>query len=204
MRFLSLMLALTLVCLPVTGNAQQQRNGLSLGIGIGRFVPLQPLASDEGNPVDYKLADAGLTVVAIDYWLTRSFATRLSYQWLTTDLVEPDQPSFARIRSGYLGVVVAPVQIGNRARPYAVLGGGFRYYDVNSFVGGSDVIWDIAPKQTRLAGYGAVGSTLRIGRAALVPEAGIFINPFEHYYQCFNCAKRDTQLDLLLSLKFQI
>jgi hypothetical protein len=210
MRFPSLLAALILMLLPASGPAQQSRNRLALGIGVGRFVPLQPLATADGRTLEYKLDDAGATVASLDFWLTRSLATRLSYQWLTTDLAEPDQPSFARIRSGYAGLVLAPVQVGPSARPYAVLGGGFRYYDVNTLVVDSAVVgpagaWDIAPKQTRVTGYGGLGSNLRIGRVELVPEAGVFFNPFRHHYPCNGCSdQRDTQLDLLLSIRLQL
>ena len=210
MRILSLIIVLSALMLPESGAAQQPRNRWALGIGIGRFIPLQPLATADGRPIDYKLDNAGLTVVALDYWLSNAIGTRVSYQWLTTDLAEPETPSFARIRSGYAGFVLAPVQVTRFTRPYAVLGAGFRYYDVNSFLTDSTVIgnntpWDIAPTQTRLSGFGGIGSTIRIGRAQLVPEAGVFFNQFRHNYPCNGCDdQRDSQMDLLLSLRFQL
>ncbi len=210
MRLLSLLLAAAVTFVPATGLAQQQRNRLAIGIGIGRLVPLQPVATAAGHTVQYKLDDASATVLSLDYWFKPWLATRVSYQWLTTDLAEPDQPSFARIRSGYLGLVLAPVQIGLRARPYAVLGAGLRRYDVNSIlidstVAGPNSAWDIAPTQNRVAGYGGVGSNLRIGRAELVPEAGIFFNQFRHNFPCNGCSgQRDSQIDALLSIRFQL
>jgi hypothetical protein len=196
--------------MPARGAAQRgggQRNRVALGIGIGRFIPLNDLATATGRSEVYKLDDSGLTVAAIDYWFTPAIATRISYQWLTSDLATPDQPSFARIRSGYLGVVLAPVAISQFTRPYLVLGGGFRYMDVNSFVVDpiTEDAWDIAPTQYRLGGYAGLGTNIRIRRAELVPEAGVFINEFRHNFPCNGCSgQKSTVMDLLLSINFQL
>jgi hypothetical protein len=204
MRFRFTIVMLALVFVPQLVSAQGRRNGggMRIGIGVGRFVPLEPLATADGNPTEYRFADGGATILAVDYWFNRWIGTRLSHQWARPELEEPEGPSFVRLRSGYLAALLAPVQIGRTARPYLTMGGGYRRYDVNAPVSDGTDVWNIAGLQNRLAAFAGAGVTLRLGRFQIAPEAGTFINTFRHQFPCQGCSdQKNRQLDMLLSLQ---
>lgn len=190
-------LAVLLSLSPIDLSAQTQSRWV-LGIGFGRQFPQRPVMSTEGSQPDHTLDDASAPVVGIDYWFTRMFGARLAYQWVRTDVGEPDIPSFARIYSLYSGLIFSPGTIAQRARPYLIAGGGARRYDVNAILPSSTGDFDIAPTQIKLAGYGGLGLGVRIAGLEVVPEAGYFVNSFEP-----NRGTAPTQLDLVLSLKIQ-
>ncbi|MGH7471008.1 MAG: hypothetical protein ACRENP_23920 [Longimicrobiales bacterium] len=203
-RWTGLLLFAALILPSHTVSAQSGR-GLALGFGLGRFVPLNALATADGEAVEYKLKGAGASFIAIDYWYTRWLGTRLAYQWVRPEMAEPEGPSYARLYSGQLAALIAPVQIGRRAKPFLIAGAGLRRYDVNALVTSGDIVWDIAPRQNRVAGYGGAGVIVRAGSTQILPEVGAFTNSFRHQFPCQNCSdQRDGQLDLLLTLQIQI
>jgi hypothetical protein len=202
MRYLSALLLVVLL-LPAE-SAAQRRNRLGLGLGLARFIPLQPLATDDTDPTEYELDAAGITSVNLDYWWKSWLATRLSYQWFNTDLAKPEGASFAKMRSGYAGVLLAPIQVGRQTRPYLTLGGGYRRYDVGAFITRGGAVWALAPRQTRLAGFVGVGSDVRIARVSLHPEAGVFFNEFRHRLECSGCSAKNSQADLVIGLQLQL
>ncbi|MGH7460521.1 MAG: outer membrane beta-barrel protein, partial [Longimicrobiales bacterium] len=133
LRLLAVVMLAAVAAAPLPLAAQRGDRGLSLGLGVGRIVPLQPLASTD-VPVDYELDDAGAAILAVDYWFTGWVGMRLSYQWVRTNMAEPDGPSSARIWSGYGALLLSPFAITRGVRPYFALGPGMRRYDVNAVV----------------------------------------------------------------------
>ena len=194
----SLLLA---VASPATAQRRQQR--LVIGFGLGRVIPLNPITPGE----EYKLNDAGATIITVDYWFVPAVAARLSYESTRGRLAVPEQDSFAKIWTSYLGVLLAPVSVGARPRPYLVLGGGVRHYDVNAAVEppGGGPTWDISPTQYRLAGYAGAGGTVTIKRVSLVPEVGFFVNDLRHNFPCNGCSGQvSRQVDLQVSVNLQL
>jgi hypothetical protein len=198
------LLLLIAVLLPVSAGAQNNA-GVAIGVGLGRLLPVEPLATADGQDTEYRLAGAATSVFGLEFWPRDWYGARVSYQWLRTDLSEPDGPSFARLYSGYVGLLLAPVLIARITRPYLVVGAGLRRYDVNARVTTTGGNWDIAPTQNRVAGYGGVGVMVRLGGLYLVPEAAVFSNSFQHQFPCETCSnQRDSQLDMLLSVQLQL
>jgi hypothetical protein len=200
-------LLLALVLGPQLLSAQSSGRGSNMRIiiGVGRFVPLEPLASAENDPTEYRLADSGVTILAIDYWASTWFGTRLSYQWTSPELEEPEGPSFVRMSSGYLAALFAPVQVGRVTRPYFALGAGLRRYDVNAPVLNGGQSWDLAGRQNRVAAFAGTGVTLRFDNFRVAPEVGAFLNTFRHQFPCEGCpGQKNQQLDMLFSLQLVI
>jgi hypothetical protein len=186
--------ALVVTALPAEG---QRR--FVIGIGLGRQLPQQPILDAQGTEPEYRLADEGANSVQLEYWFNPSFAARLAYQWVRTDIEEPEIDfDFVRIYTLYGSAVIAPVLIARRVRPYITIGGGVRRYDVNATLGAPGDTYDLAPVQYRPAGYGAIGTIVRVRRLELVPEAGLFVNTFEP-----ERGTAPTQMDVILSVKIQ-
>jgi hypothetical protein len=192
-----------LVCTVVTGFgasslAGQAQRGLVIGIGLGRQLSQQPILDAQGTEPEYWLGDDAANSAQLEYWFTPSVAARLAYQWVRTDIEEPEIDSFVRIYTLFGSAIVAPLLIAKRVRPYITVGAGLRRYDVNATIGTPGDTYDIAPLQYRPAGYGAFGTIVRIRRIEFVPEAGVFVNTFEP-----TRGTAPTQTDVILSLKFQ-
>ena len=172
---------------------------LAIGVGLGRAFPLEPIAQADGLP-DYKLNDAAASSINIDYWWLHWLGTRFSYQWMRTNIGEPDVASFGRIYTIYAAALLSPVQVGVRRPPYIVLGGGLRRYNINSQLSDGPDVWDIAPRQNRPTLYGGIGMGFRIASISIMPETGVFLNSFKHEYRCRGCTDTSEQLDLVLTL----
>ena len=192
---------LVAVLLPQSVQAQGQ-NPMVLGVGVGRFVPLKPLASPDAG--DFKLDGVGASVFAVDYWFSGWLGARASYAWLRTSLAEPNLPSSARMNAVYSALLVSPVSIVRGVRPYVALGGGVRRYDVNARLVTGTETWDIAPRQWRPAAFTGAGITLRRGRFQIAPEAGLLMNSFRNEAGCRGCVERDRQMDMLVTLQLQL
>jgi hypothetical protein len=198
LRALALLPLLALT--PISAFAQQ-RNGFALGAGIGRFIPLRPLATAAGSSTEFKLDDASATSVSLDYWWRSWLGTRVAFQWVRTDLSEPEGSSLARLYALCGAVLLVPIRFG-REPPFIALGGGLRRYDVNAPVIQGNDSWDLAPRQNRPMAYAGAGAVIRLGQIRIRPEAGVFLNEFEHNFPCDGCPnQRNTQLDLQLSVQ---
>jgi hypothetical protein len=197
-------LMLVALFLPARGLSAQSGRSMALGFGLGRFVPLNALATVEGEEVEYRLKGAGASFVAFDYWYTRWLGTRLAYHWVRPEMAEPEGPSYVRLYGGHLAALLAPLQIAGRVRPFLIAGAGLRRYNVNALISNGGNVWDIAPSQNRVAGYGGAGVMVRAGGLQVVPEVGAFGNSFRHQFSCQSCTDRNGQLDLLVTLQVQL
>jgi len=199
-----LAIAVVLATMPQHAEAQRGEGRIALGFGWSRFTPTRPIASAEATAPQYKLDAASASVVDLDYWYKRWIGTRLSYQWLSTDLAEPEGPSFARIYAIYLGALLSPGQVVRGVQPFVSIGGGFRRYDVSALATVGGQTREIAPRQNRPAAYAGAGVAVRTPWIWLVPEAGVYANSFKHDATCQTCSnERDSQLDIVLSIKAQ-